>query len=141
MELNRLYSSPRRLKKSLSALPEAPDHVLMEFSITKEAKETWGITIVGGVKSVSGSVYIKGIDSTSVCGRDGQLKVGDSILEVNGENLMDKTHEEAVEVFRRCHSELSLVVSRLVNSTLNTDSPVLCSFQSSVQTRYIYVVT
>ena len=128
--------SERRLKKSLSVLPETPDHILLTFSLTKEEKETWGISIVGGLQSISGHVYVKGITKNSVCALDGQLQIGDNILEINGENLREKTHEEVVEVFRRCQTELNVVVSRLVEQKLRTNSRVLCSYQSSITPKY-----
>ena len=137
METCKLDSPSRCLKKSLSYLPETPDHVLLNFSLAKEIKEAWGIIIVGGTKSRSGNVYIKKIVVDSVCDVDGHLKVGDNILEVNGECLKNKSHEEAVDVFHRSQTELNIIVSRLVEKKSKTDNPVLCSFQSSVKQRYI----
>ena len=79
---------------------------------------------------------MKGITKNSVCALDGQLQIGDNILEINGENLTDKTHEEVVQVFRRCQTDLNVVVSRLVEQKLSTNSPVLCSYQSSITPKY-----
>ena len=107
MAADKPQSSPRRLKKVLSVLPETPDHVLLELSLTKEEKDTWGINIVGGVKSVSGNVYVKGIIANSACGIDGQLKIGDSVLEVEGVNLMNKTHDKSVDISCKCRTELN----------------------------------
>ena len=128
--------SVRRQKKSLSLLPESPDHVILTFTVRKESRQTWGLTIVGGVDTVSGSVFVKAISNNSVCAIDGQIRIGDNILEVNRESLAHKTHEEVVQVFRECKSTLNVVVSRLVSNKVKTNSPVLCSYQSSVKCKY-----
>ena len=59
-----------------------------------------------------------------------------SISQVNGQCLMDKTHEEAVRMFRSCMTELNIVVSRLVKRKAWTDSSYLCFNQCNFIARY-----
>ena len=133
MATDTLDSTQRYLKKSLSYLPESPNDVVLQLTLMKEKKERWGISVVGGANSTSGNIYIKEISRDSISECDGQLKVGDRILEVNGENVMNKSHEETVDIFRRNQTELNLVVSRLTSSKSKTNGSVICTFESSAE--------
>ena len=129
-------TSPPSLKRAPSVLFDIPNHVILTFSIRKHEDAPWGIRLVGGIKSISGKVYVKGIARNSACGLDSQLQIGDNILEVNGECMVGKTHEEAVEMFRKCGTDINLVVSRWVKIKWRADSSFLCSNQCGIVSRY-----
>ena len=100
------------LKKCVSELPE---RAIFHYSLTKDEEDSFGITIVGGIGSICDGIYVKTISSSGVCGRDGSLRVGDQVLELNGRCLLNVTHEEAIEVFLNCKTEIHIVVSRMVD--------------------------
>lgn len=57
-------------------------------------------------------VFISKINSSGAARRDGRLRVGMRILEVNGVSLLGATHQEAVDVLRSSGQELYLVVCK-----------------------------
>ena len=57
-------------------------------------------------------VFISKINSNGAVKRDGRLKVGMRILEVNGASLLGASHQEAVDCLRMSANRLNLVVCK-----------------------------
>ncbi|KAK8394988.1 hypothetical protein O3P69_006032 [Scylla paramamosain] len=91
---------------------------LKEVVIKKQVGERLGMNIKGGVQGSPGNpldksdegVFISKINSNGAVHRDGRLKVGLRLLEVNDSSLLGITHEEAVAVMRSAGSTIRLVV-------------------------------
>jgi protein scribble len=91
-----------------------------EVTIVKNDGERLGVHIKGGLKGQRGNpldpndegVFISKINSNGAVKRDGRLKVGMRILEVNGQSLLGATHQEAVECLRMSANRLNLVVCK-----------------------------
>jgi PDZ domain len=89
-------------------------------TIIKAEGERLGMHIKGGLKGQRGNpldqndegVFISKINSSGAVRRDGRLKVGMRILEVNGQSLLGATHQEAVESLRLSGSRLNMVVCK-----------------------------
>ncbi|GBP26027.1 Protein lap4 [Eumeta japonica] len=90
-----------------------------ELTIIKQEGEKLGMHIKGGLKGQRGNpndpndegVFISKINSGGAARRDGRLKVGMRLLEVNGTSLLGATHAEAVNALRRAtFAPLNLVV-------------------------------
>ena len=106
----------QRLTSTLSDLPSVPERLVFSYSFTKQDEESFGITIVGGKDAVSGGIFVKNITTSGVCGRNGGVREGDQILEINGQSLVGVTHAQAVKLFRLCKRDINLLISRLVES-------------------------
>lgn len=91
-----------------------------EVHLVKGEGERLGMHIKGGMNGQRGNpldptdegVFISKINSSGTVRRDGRLRVGMRILEVNGASLLGATHEQAVEVLRTAGNELYLVVCK-----------------------------
>ncbi|CAO1392560.1 unnamed protein product [Diamesa serratosioi] len=91
-----------------------------EVTIIKGDGERLGMHIKGGLKGQRGNpidasdegVFVSKINSSGAVRRDGRLKVGMRILEVNGQSLLGATHQEAVESLRLSANRLNLVVCK-----------------------------
>ncbi|XP_042875528.1 protein lap4-like isoform X9 [Penaeus japonicus] len=91
---------------------------LKEVIIKKLVGERLGMNIKGGVQGSPGNpldksdegVFISKINSNGAVHRDGRLKVGLRVLEVNEHSLLGITHEEAVNVMRGAGSTIRLIV-------------------------------
>jgi PDZ domain len=89
-------------------------------TIVKAEGERLGMHIKGGLKGQRGNpidqndegVFISKINSSGAVRRDGRLKVGMRILEVNGQSLLGATHQEAVESLRLSGGHLNMVVCK-----------------------------
>ncbi|XP_068443392.1 multiple PDZ domain protein isoform X5 [Clinocottus analis] len=91
-----------------------------------------GISIVGGRGmgsrlnngEVMRGIFIKHILEDSPAGQNGTLKTGDRIIEVDGADLRDASHEEAVEAIRRAGNPVSFLVQSIIHRSRSsvTDS-------------------
>ncbi|XP_028943247.1 synaptojanin-2-binding protein [Antrostomus carolinensis] len=78
---------------------------------------TWlGFNIVGGTDqqyiSNDSSIYVSRIKKDGAAYLDGRLQEGDKILAVNGRDLKDLRHKDAVELFRSAGYDVSLKIQR-----------------------------
>ncbi|XP_055368173.1 multiple PDZ domain protein isoform X3 [Betta splendens] len=71
-----------------------------------------GLSIVGGCDTLLGAVIIHEVNDGGAAQRDGRLQAGDQILEVNGINLRQATHDEAIGVLRLTTQRVRLCVFR-----------------------------
>ncbi|XP_049827601.1 protein lap4 isoform X15 [Schistocerca gregaria] len=91
-----------------------------ELRIVKAEGEKLGMHIKGGLRGHRGNpldrtdegVFISKINSGGAARRDGRLKVGMRLLEVNGISLLGASHQEAVNVLRSCGNEINMVVCK-----------------------------
>ncbi|XP_030003046.1 multiple PDZ domain protein isoform X2 [Sphaeramia orbicularis] len=71
-----------------------------------------GLSIVGGCDTLLGAVIIHEVNDGGAAQRDGRLQAGDQILEVNGIDLRQATHDEAIGVLRLTTQRVCLCVFR-----------------------------
>ena len=71
-----------------------------------------GLSIVGGVDTAVGGVYIHEVISEGAAATDGRVAPGDQILEVNNEDLRHATHAQAIHVLRHTPPVVRLLVYR-----------------------------
>ncbi|XP_061505088.1 protein lap4 isoform X4 [Anopheles gambiae] len=91
-----------------------------EVHIVKQDGERLGMHIKGGLNGQRGNpldnadegVFISKINANGAAKRDGRLRVGMRILEVNGLSLLGASHQEAVDALRASGSKLHLVVCK-----------------------------
>jgi hypothetical protein len=88
--------------------------------IEKGDSEKLGMHIKGGLQGQRGNpldksdegVFVSKINSVGAARRDGRLRAGMRLLEVNGKSLLGATHQEAVNTLRACGNEIHLVVCK-----------------------------
>ncbi|KAM9335583.1 multiple PDZ domain protein [Symphorus nematophorus] len=71
-----------------------------------------GLSIVGGCDTLLGAIIIHEVYEEGAASKDGRLWAGDQILEVNGINLREASHDEAINVLRQTPQRVQLVVYR-----------------------------
>ncbi|KAE8739367.1 hypothetical protein FOCC_FOCC015138 [Frankliniella occidentalis] len=92
----------------------------MELTIVKLDGEKLGMHIKGGLRGHRGNpldktdegVFISKINSGGAAKRDGRLKVGMRLLEVNDASLLGASHQEAVNALRNAGNTIRLVVCK-----------------------------
>ncbi|XP_072008789.1 multiple PDZ domain protein isoform X3 [Engystomops pustulosus] len=89
----------------------------------REPGKSLGISIVGGRGmgsrlsngEVMRGIFIKHILEDSPAGKNGTLKTGDRIVEVDGIDLRDASHEQAVEAIRKAGNPVIFLVQSIIN--------------------------
>uniref|UniRef100_A0A8C6KUY0 Multiple PDZ domain crumbs cell polarity complex component n=1 Tax=Nothobranchius furzeri TaxID=105023 RepID=A0A8C6KUY0_NOTFU len=114
-----------------------------KVELFREPGKSLGISIVGGrgmgsrlsSGEVMRGIFIKHILEDSPAGQNGTLKTGDRIVEVDGVDLRDASHEEAVEAIRRAGNPVSFLVQSIIHrprvSLYNRAKPNEASLSSS----------
>ncbi|XP_058035022.1 protein scribble homolog isoform X12 [Ahaetulla prasina] len=111
-----LLSSDPELRMVVRRDPPPPG--MEEICIEKRPGEKLGISIRGGAKGHAGNpfdptdegIFISKVSSAGAAARDGRLRMGLRILEVNQQSLLGMTHAEAVQVLRSVGDQLLVLV-------------------------------
>ncbi|XP_054840869.1 protein scribble homolog isoform X3 [Eublepharis macularius] len=111
-----LLSNTQQLRLVVRRDPPPPG--MEEICIEKRPGEKLGISIRGGAKGHAGNpfdptdegIFISKVSSAGAAARDGRLKVGKRILEVNHQSLLGMSHAEAVQILRSASDVLLVLV-------------------------------
>uniref|UniRef100_H3AIS3 Multiple PDZ domain crumbs cell polarity complex component n=1 Tax=Latimeria chalumnae TaxID=7897 RepID=H3AIS3_LATCH len=103
-----------------------------QIELWREPGKSLGISIVGGrgmgSRLTNGEmmrgIFIKHILEDSPAGKNGTLKTGDRILEVDGVDLRDASHEQAVEAIRKAGNPVLFLVQSIINRPRSNPLPV-----------------
>uniref|UniRef100_A0A8C3VC78 Multiple PDZ domain crumbs cell polarity complex component n=1 Tax=Catharus ustulatus TaxID=91951 RepID=A0A8C3VC78_CATUS len=98
------------------------------FELWREPSKSLGISIVGGRGmgsrlsngEVMRGIFIKHILEDSPAGKNGTLKTGDRIVEVDGIDLRDASHEQAVEAIRKAGNPVVFMVQSIISRPRNS---------------------
>ncbi|XP_074480858.1 multiple PDZ domain protein isoform X18 [Sebastes fasciatus] len=138
-------TAPVPLPKDIPSLPEREDgegeesasysnwNQPRKVELFRAAGKSLGISIVGGRGmgsrlsngEVMRGIFIKHILEDSPAGQNGTLKTGDRIVEVDGADLRDASHEEAVEAIRRAGNPVSFLVQSIIHRPRRPPLPFL----------------
>ncbi|KFV11867.1 Multiple PDZ domain protein, partial [Tauraco erythrolophus] len=102
-----------------------------KVELWREPSKSLGISIVGGRGmgsrlsngEVMRGIFIKHILEDSPAGKNGTLKTGDRIVEVDGIDLRDASHEQAVEAIRKAGNPVVFMVQSIINRPRNPSLP------------------
>lgn len=90
--------------------------------LNREPDSGLGISIIGGKAGPQGQglkgIFIRHVLESSPAARLGTLVTGDQILEVDGHDLRDASHDEAVEIIKRAKNPVRFVVKTVPTSGL-----------------------
>ncbi|KZS11124.1 Lap4 protein [Daphnia magna] len=102
----------------LTVQHDPPPKGLQELTIYRNEGEKLGMNIKGGLRGHPGNpldkhdegVFISKINHGGAARRDGRLKVGMRLLEVNGISLLGASHQESVNSLRTCGDVIHLLI-------------------------------
>ncbi|XP_063871689.1 multiple PDZ domain protein-like isoform X14 [Scylla paramamosain] len=97
-------AAPRSLTPVDPATAEIRPGKETTIEIVKE-KMGLGLSIVGGSDTLLGAIIIHEVYPDGAAAKDGRLKPGDQILNVNNENFREITHQKALSVLRQTPSK------------------------------------
>ncbi|XP_051872540.1 synaptojanin-2-binding protein isoform X1 [Pristis pectinata] len=86
-----------------------------------------GFNIIGGTdyqpNCKDSAIYVSKIKDDGPAALDGRLKERDQILAINGQELDNVTHQEAVEIFRNSGDVVTLLVlKKIIKNNQNSKS-------------------
>lgn len=103
--------------------------------LIKENNKSLGISIVGGKLDIQNDeidsnnsknficgIFVKHVLDNSPAGLNGTIKTGDRILKVNGIDLSQATHDDAIFIIKNAKSPVILTMQSLIennNKTVN----------------------
>ncbi|XP_014652760.1 PREDICTED: protein scribble homolog isoform X3 [Ceratotherium simum simum] len=121
---------PLRLAPSLLAAALEGPYPVEEICLPR-AGGPLGLSIVGGSDHSSHpfgvqepGVFISKVSPTGAAGRDGRLRVGLRLLEVNQQSLLGLTHGEAVQLLRSVGDNLTVLVCDGFDTSITTPPEV-----------------
>ncbi|XP_075802781.1 multiple PDZ domain protein isoform X11 [Microtus pennsylvanicus] len=71
-----------------------------------------GLSLAGNKDRTRMSVFIVGIDPTGAAGRDGRLQIADELLEINGQILYGRSHQNASSIIKCAPSKVKIIFIR-----------------------------
>lgn len=122
-------NGPQTVRNAFTDLPERVPEAIANrkrcVKVTKQEVGGLGISIKGG-KENKMPILISKIFKGLAADQTQALYVGDAILSVNGVNLRDATHDEAVQALKRAGKEVTLEVKYMREATpyVKKGSPV-----------------
>uniref|UniRef100_A0A3Q1FXU0 Multiple PDZ domain crumbs cell polarity complex component n=1 Tax=Acanthochromis polyacanthus TaxID=80966 RepID=A0A3Q1FXU0_9TELE len=117
--VNTMKTSPTEKSDWLGTAPTTSDPMSCPVTAGKETtieickgNVGLGLSIVGGCDTLLGAVIIHEVNDGGAAQKDGRMQAGDQILEVNGIDLRQATHDEAIAVLRLTTQRVRLCVFR-----------------------------
>uniref|UniRef100_A0A8C4VFY7 PATJ crumbs cell polarity complex component n=1 Tax=Falco tinnunculus TaxID=100819 RepID=A0A8C4VFY7_FALTI len=117
LEINNQVLYGRSHQNASAIIKTAPSKFsskhLFEMTIEiSKGRSGLGLSIVGGKDTPLDAIVIHEVYEEGAAARDGRLWAGDQILEVNGIDLRNASHEEAITALRQTPQKVQLVVYR-----------------------------
>jgi C-terminal processing protease CtpA/Prc len=85
---------------------------VIDVALKRDHQQGFGFSIRGGQEYQNTPLFILRIADDGVAYKDGRLRVGDEILEINGEDTADMRHTEAISLIKRGGDYVRLKVIR-----------------------------
>ncbi|XP_045080762.1 partitioning defective 3 homolog isoform X4 [Coregonus clupeaformis] len=129
--------SPRDLKVEEDDLVLTPDgtreFLTFEIPLSDSGSAGLGVSVKGNRSKENHSdlgIFVKSIINGGAACKDGRLRVNDQLIAVNGESLLGKTNQEAMETLRKSMSVegnkrgmIQLIVARRVTKRNELEAP------------------
>lgn len=85
---------------------------MSSFQLIKPPNGYLGLVLVGGTDTPLQKHYVKDLLPNSTASKDGSIKIGDEVIEVNGHSLRGRTHSLALAVIHSLPPVIKLVIER-----------------------------
>jgi C-terminal processing protease CtpA/Prc len=110
----KIADKPKQPEKTIEPPPDpatAPIKPGFESTIEiNKDKVGLGLSIVGGSDTLLGVVIIHEVYPDGAAAKDGRLRPGDQLAEVNGENFRSITHIKALGVLRQTPTKVLIII-------------------------------
>lgn len=91
----------------------------VDVSLVREPTSSFGVCIVGGKVNIQNTqiagIFIKNIIPLSPAEESRQIKIGDRILSVNGQDVSKATQDETIKLIKNAGCTINLVLQSFDN--------------------------
>ncbi|XP_005994883.1 partitioning defective 3 homolog isoform X2 [Latimeria chalumnae] len=129
--------SPRELKGEEEELVLTPDgtreFLTFEIPLNDSGSAGLGVSVKGNRSKENHAdlgIFVKSIINGGAASKDGRLRVNDQLIAVNGESLLGKTNQDAMETLRKSMSTegnkrgmIQLIVARRIGKRNELETP------------------
>ncbi|XP_018582275.1 inaD-like protein isoform X2 [Scleropages formosus] len=102
-----LESARERIRQRYGELPG--ELLLVEL---EKDRQGLGLSLAGNRDRSCMSIFVVGITADGPAGRDGRIRVGDELLEINNQILYGRSHQNASAIIKSAPSKVKLVLIR-----------------------------
>ncbi|GAA28323.2 multiple PDZ domain protein [Clonorchis sinensis] len=97
-------------------------YTVVNVTLTRTADSGFGLVLVDGERTSldQPGVFVKSTTANSAASEKGEIKFGDQILAINGQDLTQKTYSEALKLLKDCKMQATFTIRRC-----NLDDPSL----------------
>uniref|UniRef100_A0A6Q2XZM7 Multiple PDZ domain crumbs cell polarity complex component n=1 Tax=Esox lucius TaxID=8010 RepID=A0A6Q2XZM7_ESOLU len=92
---------------------------LLHMIELEKGKTGLGLSLAGNRDRSRMSVFVVGIDPSGAAGKDGRIVVGDELLEINGQILYGRSHQNASSIIKSAPSKVKIIFIRYEEDTMN----------------------
>uniref|UniRef100_A0A8C7I9E7 Multiple PDZ domain crumbs cell polarity complex component n=1 Tax=Oncorhynchus kisutch TaxID=8019 RepID=A0A8C7I9E7_ONCKI len=85
---------------------------LLHMIELEKGKTGLGLSLAGNRDRSRMSVFVVGIDPSGAAGKDGRVVVGDELLEINGQILYGRSHQNASSIIKSAPSKVKIIFIR-----------------------------
>uniref|UniRef100_A0A4W3JWT2 PATJ crumbs cell polarity complex component n=1 Tax=Callorhinchus milii TaxID=7868 RepID=A0A4W3JWT2_CALMI len=127
-------SAPTERKKIRQRYGDLPGQLHI-IELEKD-KNGLGLSLAGNKDRSRMSVFVVGINPDGPAGKDGRIRIGDELLEINSQVLYGRSHQNASAIIKNARTKVKIVLIRnedAVNQMAVTPFPVPSSSQSSIE--------
>uniref|UniRef100_A0A803Y4H1 Multiple PDZ domain crumbs cell polarity complex component n=1 Tax=Meleagris gallopavo TaxID=9103 RepID=A0A803Y4H1_MELGA len=110
MQIQPLFSIPLHLEKITQRYGSLPGELHM-IELEK-GRAGLGLSLAGNKDRSRMSVFVVGIDPNGAAGKDGRLQIADELLEINGQILYGRTHQNASSIIKCAPSKVKIIFIR-----------------------------
>uniref|UniRef100_A0A6Q2YSM7 Multiple PDZ domain crumbs cell polarity complex component n=1 Tax=Esox lucius TaxID=8010 RepID=A0A6Q2YSM7_ESOLU len=114
--------------KLMSVCPLSTDKIMQRYGSLpgllhmielEKGKTGLGLSLAGNRDRSRMSVFVVGIDPSGAAGKDGRIVVGDELLEINGQILYGRSHQNASSIIKSAPSKVKIIFIRYEEDTMN----------------------
>ncbi|XP_078426671.1 multiple PDZ domain protein isoform X15 [Cetorhinus maximus] len=78
----------------------------------EKGKSGLGLSLAGNKDRSRMSVFVVGIDANGAAGKDGRIQIADELLEINGQLLYGRSHQNASSIIKSAPSKVKIIFIR-----------------------------
>lgn len=100
------------LNASTSRRDSLPESGVIRVELDKPESGSLGFSLIQGEKGLSSALFVRSINPGGAADKEGRLRVGDRLLQVNSVSVIGMPHNKAVALIKKARGTVTLAVSR-----------------------------